>query len=425
MADITYDEAAHLLRRMGFGGSPDDINALVARGREGAVDYLLNYDRIDNSEMEGALPALYHLFKAFSPTAMRRWWFLRMVMTKRPFEEKMTLFWHNHFATSEAKTFFMQMFYQNQTLRAYALARFDDLLLQVAQDAAMLFWLDGFNSVKGNANENFARELQELFTMGINDVVTGEPNYTEKDVKEIARAFTGWTVVIPNPKSLKPDQPSLYKFIIRAADHDDGSKTIYGQTANFGGEDCVAVIAARRSTPRFLVKKLFEFFVYPLGDGDGDKATVEKFADVYMAAGHSIKAVLRAIFVSDEFFGGRARFALVKNPIEFIVGSLRMLGAKYQDAGVQEGPDLKYQPLYRSSAAMGMDLFAPPDVSGWKLQAAWVNTSTLLTLARLVGYLQTDDRGRPVEFANNNATVNGRVRGLIHQIMCLSEFQLN
>jgi hypothetical protein len=229
MASITYDEAAHLLRRMGFGGPPDEINALVALGREGAVDQLINYDRIDNSEMEKALPALVPLYKINSSTFMRHWWFLRMALTKRPFEEKLTMFWHHHFATSEIKTFFLQIFYQNLTLRTYALARFDDLLLQVAQDAAMLFWLDGFNSIKGNANENFARELQELFTLGITDVVTGEVNYSEQDVKEIARAFTGWSCVIPNPKKLKPNKPSKYLFQIKGNDHDDGGKPIYGQ----------------------------------------------------------------------------------------------------------------------------------------------------------------------------------------------------
>lgn len=482
MASITYDEAAHLLRRMGFGGPPNEINALVALGREGAVDQLINYDRIDNSEMENALPALIPLYKINSSTFMRRWWFLRMMLTKRPFEEKLTLFWHNHFATSEVKTFFLQIFYQNLTLRTYALARFDDLLLQVAQDAAMLFWLDGINSIKGNANENFARELQELFTLGITDVVTGEANYSEQDVKEIARAFTGWSCVIPNPKKLKPNKPSKYLFQIKGNDHDDGGKTIYGQTANFGGEDVLAVIAARRATPRYLVKKLFEFFVYPLNDDATDRATIEKFADVYMSSDHSIKALLRAIFVSDEFFSDRARFALIKNPVELIVGSLRMLSAHYVDIGAEEGSaGLKYIPLYRASSDMGMDLFAPPDVSGWKLNAAWINTSTLLarynfantlisnrqndaqtfgplvtnsqlkrnttttaegtvnnflhllgplnvdaeTVQRLASYLQTDDKGKPVEFVNNNATINERVRELIHQIMCLSEFQLN
>ncbi|HWP43851.1 MAG TPA: DUF1800 family protein, partial [Blastocatellia bacterium] len=184
MANLTFDEAAHLLRRMGFGGPPEEINDLVSRGREGAVDYLIDYDQIDNSAMEGVLERSFDFsnpddMRSFTPTEIRRWWFTRMVLSRRQFEEKMTLFWHNHFATALSKVQEFPMYLQNLTLRQHALDRFDTLLLKVAQDPAMLVWLDGITNVRGRPNENFARELQELFTMGPNDVVTGEPNYTE------------------------------------------------------------------------------------------------------------------------------------------------------------------------------------------------------------------------------------------------------
>ena len=198
MANLSFDEGAHLLRRAGFGGTSDEIDDLVSRGREGAVDFLLNYTQIDNSEMNNLLPQSFDFLvppteqKEISNGEIRRWWFTRLAYTKRPFEEKMTLFWHNHFATSSSKVQDFLMYNQNLTLRQHALDRFDDLLMAVAKDPAMLVWLDGITNVLGSPNENFGRELQELFTMGINDVVTGEPNYTEQDVKEIARAFTGW-----------------------------------------------------------------------------------------------------------------------------------------------------------------------------------------------------------------------------------------
>jgi len=330
MATISYDEAAHLLRRMGFGGSPEDIEDLVTRGREGSVDYLLNYDKIDNKAMEDLLAQSFDFSdprdnQRFNQGEIRRWWFTRMAHTRRQFEEKMTLFWHNHFATALSKVQDIYMYVQNTKLRAGALARFDDLLLTVSQDAAMLIWLDNITNVLGKPNENWARELQELFSMGITDVVTGQANYTEDDVKEIARAFTGWKF----RNNRNRDNPFNPEFFINPNEHDNTAKTIYGQTANFSGEDVITIISARRSTARYLVRELFDFFVYPLTSSSGDKQTIEKFADVYMNSNHSIKDLVRSIFISDEFFSNRARFGLVKQPVEVVVGAIRMLGGRY------------------------------------------------------------------------------------------------
>src|SRR5581483_7824548 len=241
---------------------------------------------------------------------LQRWWFARMVTTNRVFEEKMTLFWHNHFATATSKVQDIFMYIQNLKLRQNALTRFDDLLLLVAQDPAMLIWLDGLTNVAGKPNENFARELQELFTMGIRDVVTGEPNYSEADVKEVARAFTGWKVFHPRDSA----DPYDFQFVVNPPEHDNTAKTVYAGTpyqasGNFDGKDVIDLICARRATARYLVWKLFKFFVYPLTDSAADHATVEKFADVYMQQSYSIKRLVRAIFTSDEFFSDRARFA--------------------------------------------------------------------------------------------------------------------
>ncbi|HVF92520.1 MAG TPA: DUF1800 domain-containing protein [Blastocatellia bacterium] len=469
MAGLTYAEAAHLLRRAGFGGTPADINRLVALGRERAVDSLVDYHLIDNSELETALKKGFNVKRGL--LEMQSWWLARMVLTRRPFEEKMTLFWHNHFATSYSKVLSSLLYIQNNMLRQYALDRFDTLLLQVSKDAAMLLWLDGITNVVGNANENFARELQELFTMGIKDAVTGEPNYTEKDVKEIARAFTGWKF------KLKKDNPFKPVFLFVPFQHDNTAKEIYGQAANFGGEDCITLICARRATGRYLVKRFFEFFVYPLTESQEDRATIEKFADVYFARNHSIRELARAIFTSEEFFGERARFGLVKTPVELIVGTTRMLSAQYF---IGRPNTIDFFSLYFLSQ-MGMELFNPPNVSGWPLHTRWLATSTLLQrfnfagfvadsspskppfagptisdeivrnlsaptaagtvekLLSLLGplevddetrrvlsdYLQTDDEGNRIGFVPDDDTLRKYVRGLLHMVLCMQEFQLN
>src|SRR5262249_35611293 len=320
---------------------------------------------------------------------------------------------------------------------------------------------------------------QELFTMGITDVVTGDSNYSEEDVKEIARAFTGWKFFHPRTDP----NPFNYQFVVIDAEHDNTVKTIYSgtpwvRTGNLDGADVIGIICARRATARYLVKKLFDFFVYPLAGTSTDKATVEKFADVYMSRNHSIRELVRAIFTSDEFFSDRARFALVKSPVELILGPIRMLGAKY-NPGTSASGGAANNTLAAVSIFLGQELFNPPDVAGWKLNLGWINTSTLLnrftyadllvigrtrdlsapglwlsheqlrtfakknskkTVKKLLSvlgpleldaemvsglrtYLESDDQGNRVGFVTDDLTIDKKVRGLIHLIMCLSEFQ--
>ena len=472
MASLSYEEGAHLLRRAGFGGTPQDIDDLVARGREGAVDYLINFTQIDNSAMESLLASNFDFSDQGNITngEIRRWWYTRMVNTRRQFEEKLTLFWHNHFATSSAKVQDFFMFNQNVLFRQRALDRFDDLVLRVSQDPAMLIWLDNITNVLGRANENFGRELMELFTMGIRDVVTDDPNYTEQDVQEVARAFTGWNYQRRPP----------FPFQLNANQHDNGSKTIFSgtpwvTTGNLSGEDVITIICGRPATARYLTWKFFNFFVYPLTGSSADRATIDKFAKVYQNNNHSVRELVRAIFVSDEFFSERAFFSLVKHPAELVVGAIRMLGGTYNQGTNSRGSNT----LAQLARNMGQDLFAPPDVAGWDLNLGWINTASMLErfnfantylsnrntnnpgiyvtndqlmniskpaakktvkkfLSRLgplsVGeglgtlrkYLETGDNGQPAEFVNTNETVVDRkLRGLVHQIMCLPEFQLN
>jgi uncharacterized protein (DUF1800 family) len=365
---------------MGFSGPPEEIEAMVGMNRAKAVSRLLDYENVVNPLMDFKLLTSFDFFSArnadalndqnFNETEIRQWWIARLLYTARPFEEKMTLFWHNFFATSLDKVPVIHMYTQNLDLRRLAVARFDDLLLAVAQGPAMLIWLDGISSTRDNPNENFGRELQELFSMGTHDVVTGEPNYTEQDVKEIARAFTGWRF----RKAADPS-PFAYEWFLDESQADLRAKTIYGQSGSFSGQDVITLIAARRATGRFLVKRLFEFFVYPLdSESSADRATIERFADVYFAANHSIKELMRAIFTSAEFFSERAYFGLVKNPAEFVIGAMRILKSDFQfgAAGNRSGV------LEKALRGMGMDLFIPPSVFGWKLNLGFVTNEAML-----------------------------------------------
>ena len=493
MTALDTDGASHLVRRMGFGGTPDEINNLASMGREGAVDYLVNYNSIDDS----ALTALAGDGKSatvasdsfnfsdpnnntnFNDNEIKRWWMTRMVLTKRQFQEKMTLFWHNHFATALSKVPRQYMFVQNLMLRTHALDQFDSLLLQVAQDPAMNLFLDTNTNNKAHANENWARELQELFTMGQNNLVTGQPNYTQFDITQIAKAFTGWSF-----RKTPGGGPFDYQFFVNAANHDNTVKTVYQSMtppptpANYDGSDVITIIAGREETGQFLTKKLFEFFVYPLDlSNPADIATISKFAGVYSSSNHSIKALVTALFNSDEFWSDRARFGLIKSPAELIVSAIRMSGAHYVPGALTRRDGT----LYTRSKNMGMDLFDPPGVQGWTLNTGWINTSSMLerfnyanalatfrpadttttpgasissdTLNGFVGptakktvrrvlsalgplqiagglralknYRMADDSGNIVGFSTDATTVDKKLRGLIHQVLSAPEFQLN
>ena len=469
-----YDAASLLLARAGFGDPPKKIDELMAMGREGAVDRLVDYEEIDNTKFERVMhrkfPFINRVLSSFDlmldPGFYENWWLTRMILTPRPLEEKMTLFWHSHFATEFSVVSDMAVL-QNITLRTNAVAQFDKLLLSVAKDPGMIRYLNNDDNHKDHPNENYARELMELHTMGIIDVVTGEENYSQKDVQEVARAFTGWTF-----DRLKPPPT----FLLDEPQHDFGSKSIFGgQPANLNGDDVVSLICQRPATARFIARKLFEFFVYRLTDSDEDRATIDAFANVYLNNQHSVKEMVRAILKSDQFLSERARSSLRKSPIELVVGSIRRLGAEYP---VREN----FLSLAADSAGrMGQRLFSPPDVSGWKPEF-WFNPSTFLerfnfathlatnredtatgrvvdsmvtaerlathadkspgktvdnllrvlgpirvdadTRAALINYLTTRD-GAPVKFKPNGATINRKVRNLVALIMMLPESSLS
>ena len=277
---------------------------------------------------------------------IRGWWLYAMLFTPHPLRERLTLFWHNHFATSIAKVGRPGlMVKQNQTLRAGALDSFRPLLLAVSRDPAVQLWLDSNSNVKSYANENFARELMELFSLG-----TG--NYTEKDVKEAARAFTGW-------------HTDGRAFVFDKAQHDDGSKTFLGKTGRWDGGDVIRIILDQPAAARFLVRKLYRTFISE--SEPPPDALVQPLANQLQRSDYAIRGVVRTMLRSRLFFSGHAYRRRIKSPAEYVIGLVRAL---------DDRPDMTQ--LAAAMKGLGQDLFAPPNVKGWDGGKAWLNTATLL-----------------------------------------------
>ncbi len=323
--------AAHLLRRAGFGGTVAEIDALATLGTEGAVDSLLHPTQPDVAF--AAYPDSVVLFDPKARNvAAQIWWLDRMLRTQHPLVEKMTLFWHGHFATSIQKVPANLMVGQIDLFRTLALGHFHDLLLAVSQDPAMLVWLDNRYNNKLHPNENYAREVMELFALGLG-------NYTEDDVKSGARAFTGWT--------LDKNQ----QFVFRPAQHDDGEKTFLGRTGDFDGGDIVSIIVSQPIHQRFICRKLLEFFVY----SDPEPELVDALARTYALSGYDVAQTVGTILRSNVFYSSRAYRAMPKSPIEFVVGTLRFME-------VRKVPKDTVYWLQR----MGQIPLAPPSVKGWE-----------------------------------------------------------
>ena len=347
----------HLLRRAGFGATPQEVDQFVAMGYEATVDWLLNYDDREDAA-EAQLASLE--FDFTKREDLKRWWFVRMLTTNRPLQEKMTLFWHGLLTSGFSKVNNpLEMKAQNELLRANALGNFQNLVTQISTDAAMLRWLDGNNSRRKAPNENYARELMELFTMGIG-------NYTETDVKESARAFTGWTVNKDGAVTFNSKQ------------WDDGVKTFLGETGRFNASDIVAIIVRKRVTAEYIAKRLFGFFGYR----NPDRNATVPLADVFQSSGYNIKAVMRALLLSPEFSSPQAYRALVKSPVELVVGVHRDLGIASDGAG-----------LAGQTRAMGQDLLDPPNVAGWPGGPAWLNSATWMQRVNWLNSIATRRKG--------------------------------
>jgi len=334
--------AAHLLRRAGFGGTPDDRQLASERGMEDTVAWLLEIQPT-RDPVETAARDLHTMFSQDEQSVLRGRWVYRMINTPRPLEEKLTLFWHGEFATSLAKVRNVAwMREQNRTFRRHALGSFRELLLAISRDPAMIRWLDNDRNRKGQPNENYARELFELFSLGIG-------HYSERDVQEAARAFTGWHI--------RGDA-----FFFYASQHDNGSKTVFGKTGNFSGDRIIELIMGQKRCAQFLAERLFSFFAY----AGADAALIQPLAARIRKDDYQLAGALGMLLRSRIFYSRWSRLRQIKSPAEFVIGTVQALMARVNPAQ-----------LAQQMAGMSQNLFFPPDVKGWDGGQAWIS-STLL-----------------------------------------------
>lgn len=376
-----FDAAAHLLNRAGFGGPPAEIERLVELGPEKAVASLVDYEKIPDPTPDPAWArpdpdrrARLEAIRRASEEERRRllreerqtqrerlielrgWWLQRMAKGPRPFQEKMVLFWHGHFATSVEKVRDAYLMWrQNELFRRLATGNWLQLLVEVAKDPAMLLWLDQAQSRKEHPNENFAREVMELFALG-------EGHYTENDVTEAARAFTGWSY-----------DRFEQKFVERRFLHDDGVKTVLGKTGKLNGYDVLQQIVAQPQAARFITAKLWNFFA---GQAPSPGLN-DALASVFRKQGNQFKPLLRVMFRSEEFYDPALRRTQVKSPVQWLVGTVRVLEMDLPPAPVCTA-------ILRQ---LGQELFAPPNVKGWDGGLNWITTNTLLTRYNLAAAL--------------------------------------
>ena len=373
MADKDIALMAHLMRRAGFGATYDELETRTAKGYEATVEELLHPDT--QPEIERDLLMRYQpqwVNQAYLEGQQEEWAF-RMINTKRPLEEKMALFWHQIFVTGHAKCEYpRQQQIEIDMFRTQGFGNFSDLLMGLATDPAMVFYLDNCMSHKDAINENWGRELLELFSMGVG--MDGCPNYSEDDVKECARAFTGWTVTNSIPRY--PYGKYLAKFMFDPDDHDDGEKTFLGETGNWNGQDIINIIVKQPGTARFIARHLYNFFVADepqvsawQNTPPADPEAIKALEDEYFRSNYDIRSMLRVLFNSHSF--KNARFAKVKSPTETVVGTMRLVG----DFTMPK-PGMNAMAL--SIRYMGQDLLNPPTVEGWHTGREWIDSGTLV-----------------------------------------------
>lgn len=399
--DFGFDQARHLLWRAGFGGTSEQVLTLVGWGPAKSVDHLLDPkgtksfaspqpDEFDSTIYEEATQeeairiqqarraqdedTLAALRRKRQERARRdraqirdlqRWWLRRMIESPRPLEEKMTLFWHSHFATSyRTIENSYHMYMQNVLVRTHALGNFGELLFAIIRDPAMLRYLDNHLNVRGRPNENFAREIMELFSLG-------EGHYSERDIKEGARALTGYTF-----------DGNEFAFI--PARHDPGVKSILGKKGRMDGDDFVRMILGQRVCSEFIASKLYRFFVGEIPTGrslavKNARHVVTRMASTMRGARYAIKPVLRELLLSEHFYDPQILLGRIKSPAELVVGTIRSLGTPPRDLST----------LLHAMDLMGQNLLLPPSVKGWDGERSWINTSTLYVRANLGHYLVT------------------------------------
>jgi uncharacterized protein (DUF1800 family) len=382
-------KAAHLLNRAGFGGSPAEIKTLHAAGFESAVDQLVHApddaDAFPKPEM--SLPQDYsgmrrlqglteeerqkqiEQFRKEQMTKERQlfgvmhWWLDRMRRTPNPLREKMTLFWHGHFTTSVQKVREpVGLWQQNETLRQNALGNFGTMTKAIARDPAMIWYLDTQQNHKSHPNENFARELMELFTLGIG-------NYTEEDIQQAARTFTSYKI---NPRTMS--------FQTAALERDDGDKKFFGRTGNFSADDVIDMILEKPACAAYIAKKLWRFFAYD----DPAPGLVDQLADTFRAQHYEIRPLMAAILRSAEFYSATAMRSQIKGPIQWYVQTAREL-----EIDLPQG-----QFTVNTLRSLGQMPFLPPNVKGWDGGKTWINASTLLQRYNVAGMMVRGEMAR-------------------------------
>ena len=373
MADNGIATMAHLMRRAGFGATRDELEAYVAKGYEAIVEELLHPDRQPDLEydlIERYLPE-YSELAGLEPNQMI--WVQRMISTKRPLEEKLSLFWHGILCTGAAKVDNFRM--NNEIVemfRARGFGNFRDLLMELSSHPSMVFYLDNVDNHKGSINENYGRELLELFSLGVG--MDGKFNYTEDDVKAASRAFTGWSIEPTMP--VFPYGRSNWVFRYDPTDHDDGEKTFLGQTGRWNGEDIIDIIMRQPATARFICRHLYSFFVADEAQVPAWKDTpprdmeaIRTMEKAFVESNYEIRPVLRTLFNSDFF--KNARFAKIKSPLEVVIGTMRLVKDH-----IEVKPGL--YPIMQEATYMGQDPLNPPSVEGWHTGREWIDSGSLV-----------------------------------------------
>ena len=369
-------QMAHLMRRAGFGATREELEQYVAKGYDATVEELINPpDDMPAGDMIGLLRYMPNcLLPGGVPQPGQYNWMYNMITTKRPLEEKVALFWHQVFATGNSKVDNCdQMLEQLVMFRKFGMGNYREMLLELSKNPAMLYWLDNNENHRDAVNENWGRELLELFSMGVS-------NYTEVDVREASRAFTGWTIAPKLPRQPFGRFPWAFEYL--GEDHDDGEKTFLGHTGNLNGEDIIDIIVKEPATARFICRHLYSFFVadevqvpaWTIQDAR-DEDALEMMINAFEESGYEIKAVLRTMFNSDFF--KNARYSKIKSPAEVVASTLKMVGSYQRPEPTI--PDIGPEATY-----MGQSLLDPPSVEGWYTGQEWINSGSLLARINFV-----------------------------------------
>ena len=392
------DLLAHLFRRAGFGATRDELERATVDGYEATVERLLHPEAAPALDEELIFRYYPDSKEARVVDSAQMYWVYRMINTERPLEEKLALFWHGLFATGYSKVENARTLQdQIAMFRANCLGSFRTMLVALSRDPAMIFWLDNQQNTSDVHNENYGRELLELFSMG-------RGNYTEDDVKACARAFTGWGLETTIP-GFQPYGRFDWQFKFDAKQHDYTEKELLGERGTFDGEDAIDVIVRQPATARFIATRLFTFFAADTSD----EATIADLANVYLQSQYDIRAVLRSLFLSPFFRSEQAYYGKVKSPAEYVTGVMRFVGDfQYPSFGIRE--------IAKETEYMGQSLLNPPSVEGWHTGQEWIDTGILVERVNFAasqvgdvtkpGVARTVERIRSLRIATGEALVD-------------------